>query len=202
MHIVDRNIHLSATDLVNHLACRHLTTLDHEVTAGVRTAPDGWNPALDLMHERGLAHEQGYIQHLQEAGHHVTFIDGDGPSDATVAAMVEAMRSGCDVIVQGALSDGRWGGRTDILKRVEVPSDLGGWSYEVIDTKLARETRGGTILQLSLYSDLVRGVQSVMPERMYVVAPWTGYQPQVYRTGDYAAYYRLVKTWLESTIVQ
>jgi uncharacterized protein len=32
---------------------------------------------------------------------------------------------------------------------VETPSALGVWSYEVIDTKLARETKGGTILQLS-----------------------------------------------------
>ena len=80
------------------------------------------------------------------------------------------------------------------------PSNLGDWSYEVIDTKLARETKSGTILQLSLYSDLVGGVQDLLPEHMYVVAPWTGFEPQEYRTGDYAAYYRLVKTWLESVL--
>ncbi len=200
MHIVEGNIQLSATDLVNHLACRHLTMLDHEVAAGTRPAPDDWDPTSDLMRERGLAHEQDYIRHLQAAGHEVTFIGGTGLGGSTVAATMEAMGAGREVIVQGALSDGKWGGRTDILKRVEVPSGLGSWSYEVIDTKLARETRGGTILQLSLYSDLVRGVQGVLPERMYVVAPWTGFQPQEYRTSDYAAYYRLVKTWLESAI--
>ena len=58
-----------------------------------------------------------------------------------------------------------WSGRADILRRVDVPSDLGDWSYEVIDTKLARETRGGTILQLALYSDLVCSVQGVLPDR-------------------------------------
>ncbi len=200
MHIVDGNIRLSATDLVNHLACRHLTMLDHEAAAGTRPAPGGWDPSLDLMRERGLAHEQDYIRHLQATGHEVTFINGTGLDDSTVAATIEAMRAGREVIVQGALSDGKWGGRTDILKRVEVPSGIGSWSYEVIDTKLARETRGGTILQLSLYADLVRGVQGVLPERMYVVAPWTGFQPQEYRTSDYAAYYRLVKTRLESAI--
>ena len=106
------------------------------------------------------------------------------------------------MIVQGALVEGRWGGRLDILRRVEVPSRLGGWSYEVIDTKLARETKSGAILQLSLYSDLVGGVQGLLPERMYVVAPWTEFEPQAYRTGDYAAYYRLVKTWLESSLAK
>ena len=41
------------------------------------------------------------------------------------------------------------------MRRVETPSALGPWSYEVIDTKLARETKGNTVLQLSLYSDLL-----------------------------------------------
>ena len=78
-----------------------------------------------------------------------------------MAATMKAMKAGNEVIVQGALVQGQWGGRMDILRRVEVPSSLGGWSYEVVDTKLARETKSGTILQLSLYSDLVgRGTGS------------------------------------------
>ena len=89
----------------------------------------------------------------------MTSIGGVGINGTTVASTVNAMHSGHEIIVQGALTDGRWSGRTDILRRVEVPSNLGDWSYEVIDTKLARETRSGTMLQLALYSDLVRSVQ-------------------------------------------
>jgi hypothetical protein len=48
----------------------------------------------------------------------------------------------------------RWLGRADILRRVESSSRLGGWSYEVYDCKLATETRCGTLLQLSLYTEL------------------------------------------------
>ena len=112
------------------------------------------------------------------------------------------MRSGSEVIVQAALTEGAWGGRADVLRRVDVPSDLGDWSYEVIDTKLARETKCGAILQLSLYSDLVRAIQGKLPELMYVVAPWTGFEPQAYRTGDYSAYYRLIRSWLESAVTE
>ena len=43
-------------------------------------------------------------------------------------------------------------------------------------------------------------MQGVLPEHMYVVAPWTEFEPQVYRISDYAAYYRLVKSWLESSL--
>ena len=32
-----------------------------------------------------------------------------------------------------------------------------------------------------------------MPENMYVVVPWSGFEPQRYRFADYAAYYRKVK---------
>jgi uncharacterized protein len=63
------------------------------------------------------------------------------------------MACGDAIIVQGALQSGMWAGRTDVLRRVETPSRFGAWSYEVVDTKLARETKGNTILQISLYSD-------------------------------------------------
>ena len=39
------------------------------------------------------------------------------------------------------------------------------------DTKLAQETKGGTILQLCLYSELVSAVQGFTPEYTYVVTP-------------------------------
>ena len=155
MRYVDGNIHLSASDLVNHLACRRLTGLNREVAAGVRSAPGHWDPALQLLWERGLAHEQSYVQHLRDTGSRVTVIDGVGVDKEVLDSTLAAMRSGSEIIVQGALAERSWSGRPDILRRVEAPSDLGGWSYEVIDTKLARETRSGTILQLSLYSDLL-----------------------------------------------
>ena len=200
MYHVDGNIHLSASDLVSHLACRRLTGLNLEVAAGALVAPATWDPGLQLLRERGLAHERAYVQHLRDAGRQVTVIEGVGIDDRVLESTLEAMRGGSEVIVQGALSEGSWSGRPDILRRVEVPGELGGWSYEVVDTKLARETRSGTILQLSLYSDLLRSVQGVSPEYMHVVAPWTGFEAQSYRTGDYAAYYRLVRSWLETSL--
>lgn len=72
---------------------------------------------------------------------------------------MEAMGSGIDVILQPALRDGRWFGRPDVLRKVARPSRLDDWSYEGADTKLARETRGATILQLATYSDMLRATQ-------------------------------------------
>jgi predicted RecB family nuclease len=194
------SIQLSASDLVGHLNCRHLTGLDIAVANGTLEKPKIWDPLLEILRERGARHEEGYVEHLRNSGYTVTAIDSVGVEQAAVSQTIDAMRAGSEIIVQGAFRAEGWGGRTDILRRVDIPSDLGAWSYEVIDTKLARETKGGTFLQLCLYSDLVASVQGIMPEFAYVVAPWSDYEPQRFRTNDYAAYYRHVKGSLNQAL--
>ena len=41
----------------------------------------------------------------------------------------------------------------------------------MIDTKLARDTRAGTILQLGLYSAMLAEIQGLTPEQFHVVVP-------------------------------
>ena len=200
MQLRDDSILLSASDLVGHLNCRHLTGLDIEVARGTLPKPAFWDPLLQILWERGARHEQGYVEHLKAQGFDVTVIDGVGIDDDAVARTRAAMIEGHPIIVQGAFRLNGWVGRTDILRRVETPSDLGPWSYEVIDTKLARETKGGTVLQLCLYAELVASVQGLTPAYSYVVAPWSDYEPQVFRMDDYAAYYRRVRDGLARAV--
>jgi predicted RecB family nuclease len=77
-----------------------------------------------------------------------------------------------------------------------IPSRFGDWSYEVYDCKLASETKAGTILQLSLYSELLSIAQGILPDQMYVVSPGAQFQAEAHRVLDYAAYYRHVKARL------
>jgi predicted RecB family nuclease len=70
----------------------------------------------------------------------------------------------------------------------------------VIDTKLARETKGNTVLQISLYSDLLAETQEAEPISAFVVAPGTNYIPETYRVADYGAYYRHVRSSLERSV--
>ncbi|GAB9241370.1 TM0106 family RecB-like putative nuclease [Bradyrhizobium diazoefficiens] len=95
---------------------------------------------------------------------------------------------------------GRWNGRADVLTRIETPSRFGAWSYEVIDTKLARQTKGSTILQISLYSDLLSEIQQAAPTSALVVTPGTNFTLETYRVADYAAYYRHVRRSLEEAV--
>ncbi len=195
MRIEQGKPRLSATDLANHLGCRHLTLLDLQAAEGKLSPPTFRDPLLEVLQQRGFEHESQYLDHLRGLGMSVTEVVSEADGSA-FDATVKAMRSGADVIVQATLADGDWFGRADILRRVPVGSQLGDWSYEVIDTKLARETRAGTILQLCLYSDIVRELQGRLPEFMHVVSPGVEFEPETYRVHDYLAYYRFVRSRL------
>src|ERR1022692_988047 len=200
MQKVGDSILLSASDLVGHLNCRHLTGLDIAVATGALGKPKVWDPLLAILWERGARHEQAFVEHLKSQGLSVTVIDGVGIDAEAVARTRAAMIAGEEVIVQGAFRADGWVGRTDVLRRVDTASDLGNWSYEVIDTKLARETKGGTVLQLCLYADLVTSFQGKLPVFSYVVAPWSDFVPQINRMDDYVAYYGRVRSSLEAAI--
>ncbi len=167
---------LSPTDLSAFLGCRHRTGLDLAVAHGDLEKPD-WRDAMgEALRARGLAHEQHYVEWLRGQGLAVVDLsagpDAAARSDPVALALTRAaMQQGVPVIYQALLADGGWRGYADILRRVETPSALGAWSYEVHDTKLARDTRGGTTLQLVAYSELLAGMQGVWPERCHVVAP-------------------------------
>ena len=197
MQRTGEGLRFSASDLVGHLDCRHLTALDAAVEDGSARKPTRWDPVLDALVARGRAHEQQYVEHLLGQGVEVVTIEGGGITAGQVEQTLAAMRGGVDVIVQGALRHGAWRGRTDILRRVDAPSTLGAWSYEVIDTKLARETKGATVLQLSLYSDLLGSLQGRSPEYMYVVTPGSGFAPERYGVAAFAAYCRRARRGFE-----
>lgn len=194
------NIRLSASDLSQHLACRHLTALDLSVALGAREAPGWQSPDRWVLQQRGLAHENSYLRHLQSQGLSVTSLrDIEADERAGEEGML-AMERGDDVIAQATLANGRWFGRADVLRRVALPSRFGNWSYEVYDCKLARDTKAETILQLSLYSELLAAIQGPEPESMYVVPPGNEFRAERYRRLDFAAYYRYVKKRLERAV--
>lgn len=199
MRIEEGSPTLSATDLANHLGCRHLTVLDAAAARGELRPPRWRDPALEVMRQRGAEHEAAYVARLRHAGLEVA---GAGETDGITGFddTVAAMRSGVDVIVQAPLQLDRWRGRADILLRVATASALGDWSYQVVDTKLARKTRAGTILQLCLYSAMVAVVQELVPERMYVVTPGDGFPTERYRLRDYFSYFRLIRARLVQAV--
>ena len=68
MKAISGTIRLSASDLSNHLACHHLTSLDLAVSLGARPEPRWHSPDAKVLQERGMAHENAYLAHLQAQG--------------------------------------------------------------------------------------------------------------------------------------
>ena len=202
MKKIEDQLILSASDLVGHLNCGHLTALDIQVATGSMPKPDHYDPLLEILRERGHRHEAAYIDHLKENGFDIEMIEGVDITDGAVEATLKAMTAGKEIIIQGSLRNGRWRGRADVLRRTDKASNLGSYGYEIIDTKLARETKGGTVLQLCLYADLLESMQGVAPDYVYVVAPWSDFEPQSFRYADYSAYYRQVKKAAEDATIE
>ena len=169
----------SATDLSSHLACNHLTSLRRGVACGELEPPLPYDdPRAEVLRQRGL------------------------DPVAVAARTRDAMRRGADVIYQRRLEDvgGRWSGYPDFLLRVDLPSALGGWSYEVLDAKLARRAKGEALLQLLLYSDLLAQAQGIEPELMHLALGGGGESSASFRVAEYAAYYRAVRRRFEAHV--
>ena len=196
-----RQVLLTATDLSEHLSCKYLTHLNLAEALGEIERPQFHDPRREVMWQRGLEHEQAYLADLSSRGHELAKVD-DAPTAEQVDRTLELMRSGVEVIVQGALKDGPWIGRPDVLRRVTGTSALGDWHYEAVETKLARETRAGAVLQLCLYSELVGEAQGHLPERMHVVSPKEELAPETLRVADFQAYHRWVRRRLEDVVAK
>ena len=204
MRRVDGRLVYSATDLVGYLECAHLANLDRAAVWGHLNRPVRADPVLDRIAQRGIEHEQRFLESLRGDGATIVEVERHESlayderhirgRDETVAAM----RDGVDVIYQAVLFDERRFGYADFLRRVEQPSDLGGWSYEVWDTKLARHATASAVLQLCLYSDMVRELQGRQPEEMHLALGGVERETVSFRVADYAAYYRLVAREFEA----
>lgn len=161
----------SASDLVSFLGCAHSTALDldHLATPAADVRDEG-DPYLELLAEKGLAHERAYLASLQSQGKNVREIPGEDHSlDERVRLTKEAMAAGYDAIYQGALLSPPWHGYADFLLRIDVPSSLGSYSYEVADTKLAHSAKPKHVIQLCIYSTLVAEAQGVLPSSTHIV---------------------------------
>jgi predicted RecB family nuclease len=200
MRVNNNKLIFSASDLSRHLGCRHVTELDWVAANGGPKPPKFVDARMEALQERGYEHEEAYIKHLEGQDLSVVRLDDRFENANATEETLQALQSGADVVVQATVSQNAWFGRTDVLRRVERPSKLGAWSYEVLDTKLARETKGATILQLCLYSDLLGNIQGTPPDQMHVVSPWVDFEPESFRVGDYMAYYRFVRHRLESSV--
>ena len=196
MRISSSDLFLSPSDLANYLACPYLTTLEAEVVHGKRSKPRPRTDIAQLVAEKGNLHEAAYLAKLQAERRQIVTVGlDDRDFDSAAALTEEAMRDGADVVYQAAFSREGWRGVADFVVRVAEPSDLGDWSYEAWDTKLARSGKPAAVLQLVFYSQQIGRVQGRLPERLHIV-PGSGLV-ESYRPADFDAFFRRAQRRLQ-----
>jgi hypothetical protein len=135
----DEEILYSASDLVNYLECEHLTALDLiDLETPLPKTKD--SDQAKLIQDKGYAHEADFLAVLK--ARHSSLIDIaaiGGNLEQKIANTLQAMRDGFEIIFQATLRDGSLIGHADFLRKVSRPSELGDWSYEVMDNYPAIE---------------------------------------------------------------
>jgi predicted RecB family nuclease len=203
MQLTADRLLLSASDLVAFLECEHLSALDLRVARGIEAIQPTRTDSTDLVARKGDEHERAFLGSLFERGLDVVLVplvvDGATSDREALNRTQAAMRAGADVVYQGALADGEWRGFADFLERVPVPCPaFGDYSYEVVDTKLARHAKPGYLVQLCLYSDLLSRVQGRLPQRMHVVLG-SG-ERKTFRVDEFFAFYRRLRRGFQARL--
>lgn len=209
MQLIDGRPAYSATDLVGFLACEHLTDLERAAVDGLVARPHRPDPELDRIRIRGEQHEARYLRELEASGRRVRRLSipedawrsdrGAAFRDAAEATR-RAVQEGADVVYQACFFDGRWLGFADFLLRVERPTNRLPWSYEVVDTKLARSTKASAVLQMCSYVEQLERMQAGTSEWMHVALGGSARAVEHLRVADYMAYYRTVKSDFEAAV--
>ena len=183
----------SPSDLGSFLACEHLTQLELAVALREGPRPSYENDYAELLRRKGQEHERAFLAALREAGRTVVEVRLHAARDfeAGTRRTAEAMRAGADYVYQAVFLAHGWRGIADFLERVDHPSALGAWSYQVLDTKLARHPRPEHALQLSFYSLALEETQRLAPDLAYVVLGTRERVP--IRLADVTAYFRRVR---------
>jgi predicted RecB family nuclease len=192
------SIQLSATEVANLSACRHLITLEVDALRGKRARPNVYSAVTTRLIQLGEDHERKYLDRLKSQGTSLEELSGKMSEEEGVSRTMDALRRGVHVIYQGVLRGKGWFGRADFLVRVDTPSQLGEYSYEVVDTKLSVEAKGRALIQLCLYSQLLEGAQGTLPEFMHIVLGDS--TEERFATRSYLAYFRRVASEVRGAV--
>ncbi len=146
---------------------------------------------LKLVARKGIEHEATFLGSLRADGRNVAEIprcDSDAEAETLTRT---ALASGAGVIFQACLIKPPFRGYADFLERVPDAAAPGGFSYEIVDTKLARSPKPYFVMQLCCYAEMLEAMTGRRPSRIHVVLGSN--ERRTYRTDDYFFAYLALK---------
>ena len=127
---------------------------------GKRPEPD---PLNEILKKEGIRHEDELIKKLQTKKFQVKRLRGR-QDKSDYEERMNAMIHGFDYLHQASFNNNEIRGSADLLKRVEVPSNLGTYSYVPIECKLASHINVKFIIQALCYCELLTEILGNRPE--------------------------------------
>ncbi|MEC7583817.1 MAG: TM0106 family RecB-like putative nuclease [Planctomycetota bacterium] len=148
----------TGTHVYSFAKCQRLAALDLTLSRRERRDPTPWEA---FAAKRGRDFEDEYVADL--AG----VVAPEYPErdfEAGAAATLKLLRAGAPLVHQAVLMTEDRLGLPDLLRKVDGPSELGDYHYEVMDVKTSGQPRSDQILQVLFYSRLLAAVQGRTPE--------------------------------------
>lgn len=192
MYLSSGQLVFSPSDLIAFMESEYASAmerlkLEDESIAELMDAED---VVLASLQKKGYDHEDAFTERLKTLGKDVLETKRATPQQ-TFEATLAAMKAGQEVITQGYLSLGQFGGFTDYLVRVPGASNFGDYHYEVWDTKLSKKLKPYFAVQICSYIEMLEAIQGVRPKQMVVVL---GDETEARLNVDnYFAYYQNLK---------
>ena len=179
----------SPTDIVRYISCNHASWLQlrHTIVQDPQQDQD-WQ---DVLFRIGNDYEKDFLNKLNNEFNNVTIIPTDIGLNERHSLTLNSMRNGDEIIYQAVLISDPIVGVADFLIKVNTPSDLGNYSYEVTDTKTSRSPHPEHIVQISAYSDLLNDVQGIYASNMHLQL--SNGDLHSFTVSEFIHYYRNIK---------
>ena len=186
MKIEKSKIFTSPSDLNNFTLCKYHIKNDKLSFTNklLKRKPKG---DLELIIKLGFEHEKKHLNLFKNKYKKVKIINDKSTENQRYKDTILALKEGFKVIHKAFLIEDTFRGEVDFLIRVETKSDLGAWSYEVWDTKIARKPQTRHVLQITAYSYMLGKLQGLLPKKMYLIGGDDEEHP--YNVADFTDYF-------------
>ena len=198
MKIEKNKIFTSPTDLKNFTQCKYLTKNDilfiKKEGKGKELKKFATAGDLKLVMKKGDEHERKHLNLFKDKYSNYKIINKNKKTEKEqFRETVAAIKEGKEMINQAFFmdEDGKFRGYADFLIKVNTESDLGPWSYEVYDTKIARNPKPLHVLQITAYSEMLGKIQGSLPKEMHLIAG--NDKTHTYKVNEFINYFILIK---------
>ena len=186
----DDTLSLSPSDLSNHLACPHLTTLSLAAARGEIVKPKLDSPHRDLIFRKGNEHEAAYLARLEAEGRSVvripTYDDEEFDADEAQRLTEEAIRAGDGRRHLPAVPHRRNVARLRRLPRAAARRRLRARRHEA-----RAQRQAGPRAAAAFYAEQVARISGRPVERVHVENGLG--ERETFRVVEFEAYYRRVR---------